>query len=339
MDKIAALQWVKRNATALGGDPENVTIFGQSARSQSVRSLMASGAARGLFHRAIGQSAACVNPLSTDDANGYGRGSLLVSALGAKSLTDMRLAEADALLTSMVESHWDVESRIVVDGDILTEWPHQTFAEGKQAAVPLMLGFLANEGEQLFPVDASLHAADLDQFLRYVAHDAADELAAQYDAAMTPGQVKHAVETDIFMAFGMQRWAEYQDAIGQPTYLYYMDHIPPAFHIYMPEQPFLDLPGGPRSGGAYHSGDLALVFGSTDKVGYDWTDDDRAVSEHMVRYWTNFAKTGDPNDSGETEWGAFTRDSLNTQVINVSPATVSGVKTRILDILSHRQPL
>lgn len=339
MDKIAALQWVKRNATALGGDPENVTIFGQSAGSQSVCSLMASGAARGLFHRAIGQSAACVNPLSTDDANGYGRGSLLVSALGAKSLTDMRLAEADALLTSMVESHWDVESRIVVDGDILTEWPHQTFAEGKQAAVPLMLGFLANEGEQLFPVDASLHAADLDQFLRYVAHDAADELAAQYDAAMTPGQVKHAVETDIFMAFGMQRWAEYQDAIGQPTYLYYMDHIPPAFHIYMPEQPFLDLPGGPRSGGAYHSGDLALVFGSTDKVGYDWTDDDRAVSEHMVRYWTNFAKTGDPNDSGETEWGAFTRDSLNTQVINVSPATVSGVKTRILDILSHRQPL
>ena len=81
------------------------------------------------------------------------------------------------------------------------------------------------------------------------------------------------------------------------------------------------------------------MFGSTDKVGYDWTDDDRAVSDHMVRYWTNFAKTGDPNDSGETEWGAFTRDSLNTQVINVSPATVSGVKTRILDILSHRQPL
>ena len=203
-----------------------------------------------------------------------------------------------------------------------------------------MLGFLADEDEQFFPVTEAVTEAQLDEFLTFVAGQRAAELKAQYDMAdLTPGELKGVISTDIYIALGVQRWAEYQDAIGQPTYLYYMDHIPPAFHIYMPEQPFLDLPSGPRSGGAYHSGDLALVFGSTDKVGYDWTDEDRAVSDHMVRYWTNFAKTGNPNDPGVTEWGAFTRDSLNTQVINVSPATVSGVKTRILDILSHRQPL
>ena len=340
MDSIAALQWVQRNADALGGDSGNVTIFGQSAGAQSVCSLMASGRARGLFHKVIGQSASCLSSVATTDVNGYHRGSELVSKLGVKSAEELLAAEADALLEAMVASNWQSETRITIDGYVLDEQPPEVFSSGAQARVPVMLGFLADEDEQFFPVTEAVTEAQLDEFLTFVAGQRAAELKAQYDMAdLTPGELKGVISTDIYIALGMQRWAEYQDAIGQPTYLYYMDHIPPAFHIYMPEQPFLDLPGGPRSGGAYHSGDLALVFGSTDKVGYDWTDDDRAVSEHMVRYWTNFAKTGNPNDPGVTEWGAFTRDSLNTQVINVSPATVSGVKTRILDILSHRQPL
>ena len=149
----------------------------------------------------------------------------------------------------------------------------------------------------------------------------------------------HAVSTDIFMAFGMQRWAEYHALTGLSTYLYFMDHVPPAFHLYMPEQPYLALEGGSRSGGAYHSGDLALVFGSLDKVGYDWADEDRFVSEQMVTHWTNFAKTGNPNRSGEDAWTPFDRERLSTRVINSEPATVVGVRKRILEILASRQPL
>ncbi len=340
MDKIAALEWVRDNALALGGDPDNVTIFGQSAGSQSVCSLMASSAAQGLFHKAIGQSAACVNPLSIEDANGHLRGSALVDSLGADSLEALQLAEPDALLSAMIDSAWEADSRIVIDGDVLGEWPSQTYAEGRQAKIPLMLGFLDNEGEQLFPVDESVKQAGLDGFLNYVAGDLAEELKAEYDTEnLTPGQLQHAVSTDIFMAFGMQRWAEYHALTGQPTYLYFMDHVPPAFHLYMPEQPYLALEDGSRSGGAYHSGDLALVFGSLDKVGYDWTAEDEVVSEQMVTHWTNFAKTGNPNRPGEVAWAPFDRERLSTRVINSEPATIEGVRKRILEILSSRQPL
>jgi len=132
----------------------------------------------------------------------------------------------------------------------------------------------------------------------------------------------------------MRRWAEYQQAIDQPTFLYFMDHIPPAFHLYMSEPPELSLPGGPRSGGAYHSGDLALVFGNTDKVGFDWTGVDRKVSQNMMSYWINFARSGNPNGDQVPSWPAFDSALQNTQVINEAPTTVQGVLRRQLDIMA-----
>ena len=340
MDKIAALAWIKDNARSLGGDPNNVTVFGQSAGSQSICSLMTSSYGKGLFHKAIGQSASCVNPMSTADASGQERGVMLVEELGVDSIQKLKSAEPDALITAMIASDWASESRIVIDGDVLNEWPRETFADQRQAKIPLMIGFLADEDEQLFPFNESLTGQELDKFLSYVAGDLAGELKAEYNTEnLTPGQLQHAVSTDIYMAFGMQRWAEYHTLSGQPTYLYFMDYVPPAFHLYMPEQPYLELEGGSRSGGAYHSGDLALVFGSLDKVGYDWSDEDQVVSEQMVTYWTNFAKTGNPNLPGEDVWTTFDRERLSTRVINSEPATVDGVRKRILEILASRQPL
>ena len=339
MDKLKALAWIQENAKALGGDPDNVTVFGQSAGSQSVCSLLSSAYSEGLFHKAIGQSAGCVTPPSVADANGYVRGNLLVQALGATSATDLYNAAPDALLEAMVASGWENDSRIVIDGDVLEQWPHQIYASADQLPVPLMLGFLANEGEQLFPVNDSLSDTDLMGFLTMVAGDYAQELKGLYASpGLTPGEIQHAISTDVFMAFGMQRWAEYHAEAGHNVYLYFMDHVPPAFHIYMPDQPDLALPNGPRSGGAYHSGDLAYVFGNTDKVGLDWTDDDRTLSKMLVRHWTNFAKTGDPNVPGESIWPAFDRHSLATRVLNPTPRTMSGVNKRALEIFASRQP-
>ena len=141
------------------------------------------------------------------------------------------------------------------------------------------------------------------------------------------------------MAFGMRRWAEFQSAINQPTFFYFMDHVPPAFHLYMPEQPVLSLPGGPRSGGAYHSGDLALVFGSTDKVGLDWNPADRAVSDYMVRYWSTFARTGTPNGDQLPLWPAFDGSQFWTLLLNDSPAVQPGVRTAVLDMMATQWPL
>jgi para-nitrobenzyl esterase len=156
---------------------------------------------------------------------------------------------------------------------------------------------------------------------------------------LTPGEIHHAVVTDYFMAFGMRRWAEYQQAIGQPTFFYFMDHVPPAFHLYMSEPPELSLPGGPRSGGAYHSGDLALVFGNTDKVGFDWNEVDRKVSKNMMRYWVNFARSGDPNGDQVPLWPAFNPVLQSTQVINEVPMTVQGVRRPQLDIMAKPELL
>ena len=335
MDKIAALAWVRRNIEALGGDPSNVTIFGQSAGSQSVCSLMTAPAAQGLFHKAIGQSAACVNPLTKADANGYQRGQALVDALGASSIEALRGAEPDALLAAMTASDWESDSRIVVDGNVLPKWPDEAFAAQEQSKIPLMLGFLANEGYELFPVNTALTESELQGFLAYVAGERADELAAQYDAKnMTPGELRHAISTDLFMAYGMRRWASYQADSGLDTFFYFMDHVPPAFHIYMPDQPFLELENGPRGGGAYHSGDLAYVFGTLDKVGYDWNDADRRVSEQLVHHWTQFAKTGNPNAMGTSEWPAFNTEDLHTRVINDAPTTVNGVRNSIISIFN-----
>jgi para-nitrobenzyl esterase len=335
LDKIAALQWIRSNAEAFGGDPTNVTIFGQSAGSQSVCALMASPLARDLFHKAIGQSAACVNTIPTQDMDGYERGTKLVNALEANTLGALREASPKSILAASELTQWADESRITVDGWVLRELPANTFRAGRQAPVPLLLGFLADEGVELFPVDTALTEDELNNFLSMLGGDDAQELKGLYAfPGATPGEVQHAVATDYFMAFGMRRWAEYQQAIDQPTFLYFMNHIPPAFHLYMSEPPELSLPGGPRSGGAYHSGDLALVFGNTDKVGFDWTDVDRKVSENMLRYWINFATSGNPNGDQVPSWPAFDITLQNTQVLNDAPMTVRGVRRRQLDIMA-----
>ena len=339
LDKIAALQWVQSNVGAFGGDANNVTVFGQSAGSQSVCALMAAPLARGLFHKAIGQSAACVNTIPDTDANGFARGERLVKDLALSSTQAMRSAPAETLLASALSTGWESESRITVDGWVLPEHPLTTFREGRQAPVPLMLGFLADEGVELFPKNPALSAAELDAFLQQIAGPRAQDLKSQYiDEYSSPGDLQHAVATDFFMAFGMRRWAEYQAAIDQPTFFYFMDHVPPAFHLYMPEQTELDLPEGPRSGGAYHSGDLAFVFGNTDKVGLDWNDADRALSRHMVRYWLQFAQSGDPNGSSLPAWRPFDRLNRWTQVLNSAPRATAGVRASRLDIMAAQWP-
>ena len=339
LDKIVALNWVRDNIAQFGGNPDNVTIFGQSAGSQSVCSLMVSPLAQGLFHKVIGQSASCLNPQPQKDQNGIERGQQLAQSLDAKNLQDLRRASPAALMQAAETSGWANRSRITVDGWVVPESPDLLFAQQKQSKVPVLIGSLANEGNQLFPLNANLSRDELNTaVLRLIGETHLDEALKLYkqDLSQSPGLALREISTDLFMAYGMRRWAQHQSAIGQPAYLYFMDHNPPAFRLYNPGKPDLSLTGGPRSAGAYHSGDLAYVFGTTHHVGHDWQEDDHELSDNIMSYWTNFAKQSDPNGSELPRWDKYSAENNETLLIQTvkqgTAQTVNGVRSAKLNL-------
>ena len=340
LDKIAALNWVRDNISQFGGNPDNVTIFGQSAGSQSVCSLMVSPLARGLFHKAIGQSASCVSPLPTADSNGFHRGQRLAAELGPEqTVSAMRAATAEQVLAAADRSNWAQQSRIVTDGWVLPDSQDALYASGQQAQVPLLLGWLSNEGHLLFPGSAGISEKELEAFAFQLAGaELGPQLLDLYraHAKVSPTLAQQEIKTDLFMAYGMRRWADHHADAELPTYVYYMDHDTPAFRLYWPDNADLQLPQGPRSAGAYHSGDLAYMFGNTRRVGMGWKDQDHALAAMMVRYWTNFAKRGDPNGEGLPQWQAYDRQHRSTLLLQPDAHTVAGVQRDVLDLWDQR---
>ena len=350
MDKIAALKWVQKNIRGFGGNSENVTLFGQSAGSSSICALMTSPLASGLFHKAIGQSAACLAKEKVD-ANGQERGSHLAQlALGRLrksgpedseskvSAKELRAIENETLLSAMQTSDWSVASRIVVDGWVLPKAPLDVFNANQQTKVPLLVGSLANEGHELLPLNSALTESELDQYLSKTFADSASKLKALYaeDLAISPGMALREILTDAFMAMSMRGWAQYNHSAGQPSYLYYMEYVPPAHQIYLFNDPDLHLPGGPRSSGAYHSGDLAYVFNNVGKSGDFWSEKDFAMARTMSGYWTNFAKTGNPNGANLPNWASYEPQSHNTLLLSNEIKTIAGAKREKLDLLAQR---
>ena len=350
MDKIAALKWVQKNIRGFGGNSDNVTLFGQSAGSSSICALMTSPLASGLFHKAIGQSAACLAKEKVD-ANGQERGSHLAQlALGRLrksgpedseskvSAKELRAIENETLLSAMQTSDWSVASRIVVDGWVLPKAPLDVFNANQQTKVPLLVGSLANEGHELLPLNNALTESELDQYLSKTFADSASKLKALYaeDLAISPGMALREILTDAFMAMSMRGWAQYNHSAGQPSYLYYMEYVPPAHQIYLFNDPDLHLPGGPRSSGAYHSGDLAYVFNNVGKSGDFWSEKDFAMARTMSGYWTNFAKTGNPNGANLPNWASYEPQSHNTLLLSNEIKTIAGAKREKLDLLAQR---
>ena len=199
----------------------------------------------------------------------------------------------------------------------------------------MMVGFMGDESRALFALGPPLERPALERQLKEQHGEAAAGLLAAYaaEAEQAPGAVPGLIFSDTIFGWGSRTWVRRAAAAGGDAWLYYIPHAPPVFRLYLPDRPDLGGEGGPRRMGAYHSGDLAYVFGNTDLVGIHWEAWDHEVADLLSSYWTNFAKTGDPNGEGLPEWPRYEAESDRALVVGDTVAAESGVLKEKLDAL------
>jgi para-nitrobenzyl esterase len=297
------LRWVQRNVAAFGGDPDNVTIFGQSAGAAAVTYLFASPLSGGLFAHGICESFGFANKTMPSLADGEKSGVALAEKVAAPTLAELRQLPADKLLETKLALN------PIIDGWLLPQNPYTIFAEGKEAPVPLMTGSNADEGST-FPHAKTL--ALYQQWVRQKYPDIADRLLELYPAKSDDearGANKHIVRDALF-AWGPWSVARLHAKNGYPTFLYHFNHPQPlrAGVSYDEIDTALGL-------GTFHSSEYPYVFGTLDGLTRDWTAADRTLSDRLQATWVAFAYGGSPNAAGLPRWPSFSETAETTMYL------------------------
>ncbi len=316
LDQVAALKWIKNNITSFGGDPDNVTIMGQSAGSFSVHALIASPLAKGLFHKAIGHSGGLLgNSRSLDLVAAEQNGLKLMSQLNKKSLADLRAMSPQDLFdqaSTFNPSYSPVRDNYFLPQDLLSYYQKDLHND-----VPIMGGWVTGDGSLGGSAIVSSAAYKANVKARY--GDKANEYLRLFPGN-TDEEAKSSSELSRRLGFGAKAIILTAELNKKPVYIYEFNHVP------------VDKPDFPNYG-AFHTADVPFALQTLHTWNRPWREVDKQVEHMMSTYWLNFIKTGNPNGSGLPDWKPYDSGIKNIQILNSNPGSIPGYYSQEIEIL------
>lgn len=318
MDQIQALKWIKDNISNFGGDPNNVTIAGQSAGSMSVNALIASKKAKGLFNKAILQSGGLLNnSISTPRSQAEQFGKVFQDSLQVNSLKEMRALSAETI-QSTANKLKNGRFGLVLDNYILPENLEKHFENGNHNKVPLLTGWVSGDASLLAngKKNAIDFKKDIETKYPEKAADMLNVFLSNTDEEAHQSQLKLSLLG--FAALPSYLLAKYNTS---KTYVYEVNHIP------------TDKENFPNYG-AFHTSEVPFVLGNLHKWDRKWQQHDLDIQKTLSSYWINFIKTSNPNGKTLPVWEPMSLETTHILKIDSSAVTIPNMYKKEFEILT-----